>query len=129
MGTVLEYTTTADLEYLDRLDLYKIEKPYVCTLEPWNIPGADRNNLAVSPHEMAIRDMRPHLKDFHTDVHGFQIETFPTELTGDELRDEEMVQARYYPEVEDFLKRRFGAKDVHIFDVTVSPRQANYQWP
>jgi hypothetical protein len=94
MRTALEYTTVADLEHLDYLSLYKIEKPYVCTLEPFNIPGADRSNLAVSPPEMTVKDLRPHLRDFSADVHGFQVETLPTELTGDKLRNEETVYAK-----------------------------------
>lgn len=119
MAATLQHTTWADIEYLDRLDLYKTEKPYVCTLEPWNSPEAERSNLAISPYKMPVKDIRQNLKEFSTDIQGFQVETLRTKLSEDEIRNEEKVHEVYTEEVKEFLKQRFNAQDAHIFDVTV----------
>lgn len=114
------YSTKGALGYLDRLELYGTEKPYASAIIPWNTPSAQVSNLSISYHGFNIRDMRCCPEKFSTDIHGFELGVFPTSLTDEELRDQKSLRQKYFPEAEEFLKKRYDAELVHIFDATVS---------
>lgn len=115
----MELDTFGSVRYMDRLELYKTEKPYVSSLEPWNVPGAKSNNLSTTPTEVAIRNMRPVLQDFSIHCQGFQAATMPTSMKEADFYDSNLVESTYYDECEVFLKRQFGAEKVQFFDNTV----------
>ncbi|KAG5789111.1 hypothetical protein H9Q69_011826 [Fusarium xylarioides] len=114
-----QYSTTSTLGYLERLDLYNTEKPYASAIKPWNTPGASSSNLSIVNHDIKIHDMRRSKQGFSTDIQGFELGTFPATLTDDELRDQASLRTKYFPEAEEFLKMRYGAELVFIFDATV----------
>ena len=54
---------TATILYLDRLELYKVWKPYWCTIDPWHVPNAKPTNILTKAYQVEIYDMRS--KDIH----------------------------------------------------------------
>ena len=68
---------------------------------------------------MEIHDAWAHEKDFSVDKQGFSIDNFTTKYPSDKWQDEDMVRAKFYPEVVEFLKRTQGAKRVEVFDHTI----------
>ncbi|MAO56953.1 MAG: methyltransferase [Rhodospirillaceae bacterium] len=64
-----------------------------------------------------ILDARALPEPASLDVQGFALSTMPTAMA--DFYDEASIEAVYYPEIIDFLKRETGATDVHIFDHTV----------
>ncbi|KAF2685925.1 hypothetical protein K458DRAFT_417109 [Lentithecium fluviatile CBS 122367] len=115
----MELDTRGSVRYMDRLELYKTEKPYVSSIEPWNVPGAKSNNLSTTPTEVTIRNMRPVLKDFSIDCQGFQAATMSTAMQEADFYDPKLIEGMYYSECEAFLKQRFGAEKVCFFDNTL----------
>ncbi|KAF2195032.1 hypothetical protein K469DRAFT_544469 [Zopfia rhizophila CBS 207.26] len=115
----MEYTTIASLNYLDKLDLYEEEKPFVCTIAPWSIPGAKRNNLSLTAYDTIVTDMRLHLDELSTDVHGFSVTKSASKISHANFGDDEYVREHYFSECVALLKSRFNAEKVHIFDHTV----------
>ena len=66
---------------------------------------------------IVIHDARRQCTPPTIDREGFALVRSPTSVT--EFHDPALVEARYYPEVVDLLKRYTGATDVRIFDHTV----------
>lgn len=56
---------------------------------------------------------------FFTDVHRFQIETFPSSLSRKDFSDETTFKTRYFAEYVDLLKSRFEVEEVFLFDYMV----------
>ncbi len=67
-------------------------------------------------HTVTISDMREIAADLSIDRHGFELHSQPTAVA--DLNDDEAVERLYRPEVEALLRRRFGASQVVIFDIT-----------
>jgi hypothetical protein len=116
-----QYVTNAQIRYLDRLDLYKKEKPYEVTFLPINTTqsAARRSNLSLSPQPVVIRDFSTLRGSFNTDVQGFELDTFHTSLSSSELQRIDSIETLYHQEVKAYLKTKFKATIVHIFDTTV----------
>ena len=68
-------------------------------------------------HSVAIHDGWPRAKEFSVDKEGFSLEDFNTKYT--DWEDEANMQSQFYPEVVEFLKNKFGAKRVLVFDHTI----------
>jgi hypothetical protein len=115
------YSTFGEIRYLERLDLYKTEKPYEVTFKPLNVerPGARRTNFSLKSWPVEVRDFSSSRDIFNTDVQGFELDVFPTSISITKLKDLEMVESVYHPEAEAFLKSKYNAKKVFIFDTTV----------
>ena len=117
------YSTVGRIGYLDRLELYKEEKPYEVSLVPVNVTHCEarRSNLRFTAHPFSLRDFSGQRRqEFSIDTQGFELETFSASLSRHELHDLDVIQTRYYEEARIFLTRRFGACKVFIFDATVS---------
>ncbi|KAI0453557.1 methyltransferase CmcJ [Xylaria acuta] len=123
------YSTTGEVRYLDRLELYKSEKPYEVTFAPVNVkqPGARRTNFSLSYWDVALRDLTSNRASFTTDVQGFELDKFPTSLSALQLQDPDIVESLYHPEAINYLEHKYSAKKVLIFDTTIRearrPRQ------
>jgi hypothetical protein len=63
--------------------------------------------------------MRHSSETFSTDIQGFEMGRLPTSLTDAELRNQASLRDKYFPEAEKFLKKRYNADSVYIFDATV----------
>lgn len=110
------------VRYLERLELYKTEKPYEVIFPPVNVAhtGARQTNLLFKSFPVKLRDCSSSTATFSTDIQGFEIDQFPTSLTTQELKDPVAIKEKYFPEVESFLQSKFDAFKICIFDVTVS---------
>lgn len=102
---------TATLHYLIRGD----KKPAFYVGNP--PPGPQVWSGIDDPREVLIEDGRGREAAFALDQSGFTLLKAPTAVR-DFYNDEE-IQSRYYPEVEQVLKDALGASRVLIFDHTV----------
>jgi hypothetical protein len=119
----IAYSTRGEVRYLERLELYKTEKPYEVTFAPINITQADvrRTNLLRKSWPVLIRDFSTNRTSFNTDVQGFELDLFATSLSASELQDAGAIETRYHQEAEAYLTKKYGAKKIFIFDTTVTP--------
>ncbi|KAI0771220.1 hypothetical protein BD413DRAFT_476455 [Trametes elegans] len=79
--------------------------------------GTPPTNIGLDPHPVLVHDARGHEEDFSLDKNGFQYVKWPS--VEKEFDDDERIKEKYYPEVEEILKKVAGAKRVHIFDHTI----------
>lgn len=68
-------------------------------------------------HLVAIRDARSVAQNLRLDEHGFEFHRSPSAFN--DFYDEAMVRERYYPEVEDRVRKLSGALAVIVFDHNV----------
>ncbi|PVH73249.1 hypothetical protein DL98DRAFT_469506 [Cadophora sp. DSE1049] len=111
---------TGILSYLSRLDLYKSEKPYRCSIDPWHVPNAKVSNIVTTAYPVEIHNIRHHDVHFTTDVHGFELWKHATGVPLEDFKEDEQVPGKYLSECEALLKDHFGAFRVYIFSHTVS---------
>lgn len=90
------------------------EAPYSYVEPPADKP---RTNVGGEPYPVTIRDARTAQEELTLDKNGFQFVKWPS--VESEFRDDERIKEKYYPEVEELLKKVAGAKRVFIFDHTI----------
>ncbi len=78
--------------------------------------GESEFRFNVEQHPVAIADLRWQVPAFTLDQEGFALRTAPTSV--EDLYDDQAVEAHYFPEIEELLKRELGAERVVIFDAT-----------
>lgn len=79
--------------------------------------SVDIHEPGDAAHSVTIHDGWPRAKEFSVDKHGFSLEDFDTAYS--DWENEANMQSQFYPEVVDFLKNKFGAKRVLVFDHTI----------
>lgn len=108
---------SATIEYLQRLDLYKSEKPYWCFLPPKEGFDPDKqrlDNLEWEDHsEITIHDIRESINDFKIDECGFQVIHHQSMIP--ELDTEPHIN-EYRKETEEMLRTSMQAEYVHCYD-------------
>lgn len=104
--TVLNYTKEVD----KLTELYYYENEAAKDVHP---PGDDA-------HEMTIMDGWDRSESFSVDKEGFSIDDFHTSFDG--WDDDAAVEAKFYPEVVEFLKKTVGANRILVFDHTIRTR-------
>ena len=67
-------------------------------------------------HSVAISDMREIAGTLSIDQEGFELLNHTTAV--EDLYDDDAIEQEYFPEIEALLRRKFGASQVVIFDVT-----------
>ncbi|KAL1950715.1 hypothetical protein VTO73DRAFT_5839 [Trametes versicolor] len=95
------------------------EAPYQYVQEP--PAGKPSTNIGTDPQPVLVHDARGHESEFSLDQNGFQYVQWPS--VESEFNDEERIKEKYYPEVEEILKKVAGAKRVFIFDHTIRSKQ------
>ena len=88
-------------------EIYFYESPKAIEARP---PGDD-------PHEMTVHDGWDRASSFSLDREGFALREFRSSFR--QWDDDAAIQAQFYGEVTEFLKRQVGAKRVIIFDHTI----------
>ncbi len=78
--------------------------------------GEAKTFFEPEAHTVAISDMREIADTLSVDHEGFELLHDTTAV--EDLYDDEAIKQVYYPEIEALLRRRFGARQVVIFDVT-----------
>jgi hypothetical protein len=95
-----------------------LEKPHSYTYDPPD--GVPKTNIVGEPHTIPIYDMRPLADGLTLDGQGFALVDAPTRVT--DFYDEKQLEATYYREAEDLVKRATGASRVVVFDHTIRRR-------
>lgn len=72
--------------------------------------------FTTETHPVTIGNMRDIDDHLSIDREGFELLYEPTEVA--DLYDDAAIEERYLPEIEGLLRRRFGASEVVVFDVT-----------
>lgn len=116
LGVHRETTIESYMYYLDRAQLYDIEKPYSMRYRPEE--DIAQCNYVKVKHPMAVKSMRES-GPFRIAECGFQLIDIHSDLTYDEFWMNERVQSVYIPEVEKALKLELGARCVHVLDYAV----------
>ncbi|MDP6390668.1 MAG: CmcJ/NvfI family oxidoreductase [Alphaproteobacteria bacterium] len=78
--------------------------------------GKQKMFFDVEAHPVSISDMREIADTLSIDREGFELLHDTTAV--EDLYDDDAIKEEYYPEIEALLRRRFGASQVAIFDVT-----------
>ncbi|KAI4214461.1 MAG: hypothetical protein LQ351_002878 [Letrouitia transgressa] len=99
-------TVVTNIEYLDRLELYQTEKPYVTTFEIPESVGKSTNHCYVS-HEAEIQNAKQIKGDFSLDVHGFEFHDWPTKLQSADFENLDLITSSYYSEILQQMERAF----------------------
>jgi hypothetical protein len=80
--------------------------------------GSDtRSGGKPDPRRVAIRNGRPHAKEFALERHGFRFVNHDTKVR--EFYDQGEIRQVYYPEMEALIKAESGARRVVVFDHTL----------
>ena len=75
--------------------------------------GIKRTNGIIDPHEVEITDLRGiSKKEYGLDVSGFGATEHQTCMTYQDWDHDEIIKEKYYPEIEQFLKKETGAHKV-----------------
>jgi hypothetical protein len=105
----------ADIWYLDRLDLYKDERPYMITFDVSGFSGS-KTNHSYSKYPVVITDVRFSQKKFSIDVQGFEFRNWATKLDSASFDNERVVREQYYPEILEHVRTAFPSiSHIHVF--------------
>lgn len=103
-------------QYLRRLDLYKVEKPYQTTFNTEAF-GCHETNLEYVESNVIFEDVQDVRDNFHLDIHGFEFHRWPTGLTDSEFDSDSAIVERYYTEILSYVsKARPSVTKIHIVD-------------
>jgi hypothetical protein len=115
-----ENSFSATIWYLERSDLYKVEKPYQTTFDTAAL-GGPTDNLKFVDTTISVQDAQHDRGRFSIDTNGFQFCRWPTSLSSNEFGSDESVRSSYYLEVKQYVQQlRSGATHVHVMSHTVS---------
>jgi len=96
-------TIEASIYYLQKLDLYKREKPFMLTFDPSNLGGI-RSNHEFAATSVNLIDAQPIRSSFRLDVNGYEFHTWPITMESKDFDDDTIVKDRYYPEIVERVK-------------------------
>jgi len=103
---------------LDRLELYKKEKPYEMRFYP---PGDfPRKNLQISKyHNIQVEDVRGREQELSLEKNGFVVMGLDTGMSAEDFSDRQSIRSRYLPKVAEGLRKCLGASRVQVHDYLV----------
>lgn len=110
-------SATAQLGFIQDLDLYAKEKPY------WLFIGKPRDKLDVEPtnvkldtvRDIPLHDVRGKESQYNLEQHGFKF--IKNHHTFKQFHDQDQIVADYLPQVEELIKRHVPyAEKIHIYD-------------
>jgi hypothetical protein len=113
----------AMFKYVEWQDLYKTERPYqILSALPEEDPDVRSSNLIFHdgpPQE--VEDVRGQESKFSLDDHGFQYIPHSSGLSSADLKNEALVETRYFDECENILRDHLDdVSQVVFFDWRVS---------
>lgn len=112
------------LYFLDRSDLWNTIKPYNFHYFPKeNFP---LSNLQRTSHITRVRSMRSIIPTLSLDTQGFEVHRLDTKMKYLDFKDEELVQAIYFKELEEYFKEKLGAKEVRALDFQLRLRDPDF---
>lgn len=108
------------IEYLQKLPLYEVEKPYYCLLAPHEgfDPDAQRlDNLEFEVHDnIRVRDIRDKIHEFKLEECGFQV--LSHSMGQSEFNTPDDIQG-YKLETQAMLRETLGAECVKTYEVRI----------
>lgn len=111
---------TATIKYLQRDDLYKVQKPYETTFDTAELGGPATNHKFIEKN-VIVRDAQRIRQSFYLDTNGFQFFRWTTDLSSLEFESDSSVVCRYYPEITKHVKEaRPTSTHIHILSHAVS---------
>jgi hypothetical protein len=114
--------TKTKIGYVKRLALYNEVKPYCLNVPVF--PNGRMHNIEYEYCEgITVRDIRGRESAFNLDIHGFEIAHFKTSLHPLDFEDNSVIYTRYFPESEEWLKRKLGAARVTAFEHQIRRHQ------
>ncbi|KAH7409369.1 methyltransferase CmcJ [Cadophora sp. MPI-SDFR-AT-0126] len=107
---------TTSLNFLQRLDLYKHEKPFEILMDiPKDAPDQRHFNTKFEAREHIIRDMRICHEAFTLDKNGFTVRKFHSSFDTEGTIDRKRVEEFYLPEVEKLIRENVAGVDQLFF--------------
>ena len=94
----------SQIVYFSQNDKFKAEKPYTTAFSVADRPGAIPSNHDFDPRDMVIHDVRKH-GHFDLNTAGFQFMKHNTSLTREDFDSIDIVEDRYYAEINDFVQK------------------------
>lgn len=79
--------------------------------------GKPKTNVTVNSQSAVMHDARGKENTLSLDIAGFAYVKHSSAVK--EFVDDDAIRAKYYPEIEELLKKETGAKRVFIFDHTI----------
>ncbi|MCJ1357709.1 MAG: hypothetical protein MMC33_007705 [Icmadophila ericetorum] len=111
---------------LDRLELYRREKPYELRFYPPN--GFPRKNLHISKYQgILVEDVRGRENSLSIDKNGFVVMKLDAAMNVEDFGDREAIISQYLPKVAEGLKESLGASRVQVHDYLV--RKSDNSFP
>lgn len=105
----------AHVWYLDRLDLYKDERPYMITFDVSGFSGS-KTNHSYSKYPVVMTDVRSSQDKFTIDVQGFEFRNWATKLDSASFDNERVVREQYYPELLEYARTAYpSVSHIHVF--------------
>jgi hypothetical protein len=102
------------LYFLDRSDLWITVKPYSFYYFPKeNFP---LHNIQRTSHITRVRSMRSIDPAPSLDTQGFEVHRLDIKMKYSDFKDEELIQAIYFKELEEYFKEKLGAEEVRALD-------------
>jgi hypothetical protein len=83
-------------------------------------PSVKLNPPGTDAQEVEIHDAWPIADRLSADREGFELHPFGARF--DQFDDDASIQAAFYPQIVEFVKRHTGAKRVEVFDHTIRKR-------
>jgi hypothetical protein len=107
---------TNDMYHLAPLQLYQRVKPYKCHLPTSLFPNFQMTNLLTKPYSVTIFNIAGFEHLFTLAQSGFEFARFPVNV---QQWTDQTVKAIYLPTLAQWLKKRYGALDVHFYTYNV----------
>lgn len=110
--------TKGTVFYLERQPVYETVKPYFCYIPPEALNGHPITNQKYEEISLDIKDIRSSQAEFTLDQNGFEIaeHLLSDNLNFDRLQEDDSLILQYGNDMEDFLRKKLGAKKVIMFD-------------
>jgi len=110
--------TKGTVLYLEYQPIYDTVKPYFCYISPQVLSGNPITNQKYEETSVDVKDIRGSTTKFTLDQNGFEIEEhqLSDDYDFDRLQQDEKLILQYGQDMENFLKKKLGAKKVIMFD-------------
>ena len=114
-----EDVVRGSIHFLKRDALYDLEKPYTIR---YALPdGTPRTNSQHEEHHgLLIRNIRPQLRHFSMESHGFTVVKMESAMMYQDFENEDRIINTYLAEVARKLRETLKARHVQVYEHTVS---------
>jgi len=124
MTAVTSQPVQTSMHFLQRLERWALEKPYLLDYVPQ--PPAKKSNALVEEQGVVVEDVRGREDQFSFAENGFCIVNLEGGMKAEDFSDDDQVKAHYLPKVGEAVKKALNASRVQIYDYTVRKRDPDY---